>query len=286
MSITVNQFDEHLHVLVQAAMAEDLGDGDHSSLAVIPADTRGRAVLKIKQGGILAGVQIAEKIFYLREPSAVFIQHKKDGEGMQPGDHAFTVEASVHTILACERLVLNCMQRMCGIATLTRSYVDSIKDYSSKILDTRKTTPGFRLLEKEAVRIGGGTNHRFGLFDMIMLKDNHIDYCGSIGKALDKAFAYAQKYKPTLKIEIEARTLEEVHEVLKSGKADRIMLDNFNPSQVGKALELIKKKIETEASGGINLDNIREYAATGVDYISIGALIHQARSLDLSLKAI
>jgi nicotinate-nucleotide pyrophosphorylase (carboxylating) len=286
MSKPVNQFDERLHVLIINAMAEDLGDGDHSSLAVIPSDARGRALLKIKQSGILAGVEIAEKIFHTREPSAVFHLHKYDGESMQAGDAAFTIEASVSTILACERFVLNCMQRMSGIATLTHQYVEAVRGYSSKILDTRKTTPGFRLLEKEAVRIGGGMNHRFGLFDMIMLKDNHIDFCGGIGKALDRAFAYAERYKPSLKIEIEARTLEDVREVLFSAKADRIMLDNFNPYLLGEALQLIQKKIETEASGGINMQNIREYAATGVDYISIGALIHQAKSIDLSLKAI
>ena len=286
MSKPINHFDERLQVLVAAAMAEDLGDGDHSTLAVIPANIRGGALLKVKQDGILAGVEIAEKIFQLREPGSVFQVHKKDGETMQPGDTAFTVEASVHTILSCERIVLNCMQRMSGVATLTHQYAEKIRDYDSKILDTRKTTPGFRLLEKEAVRIGGGQNHRFGLFDMMMLKDNHIDYCGGIRKALDRAHAYAQKYKPALKIEVEARSLEDVHEVLASGKADRIMLDNFNPVLLQEALSLIHKKIETEASGGINLENICDYAATGVDYISIGALIHQARSLDLSLKAI
>jgi len=230
-------------------------------------------------------VEIAEKIFQFREPGSIFKVKKKDGEAMRSGDIAFTVEASVHSILICERLVLNCMQRMSGIATLTHQYVEKIKDLSSKILDTRKTTPGFRLLEKEAVRIGGGMNHRFGLFDMMMLKDNHIDYCGGITKALEKAFEYAQKYKPALKIEVEARTMEDVHEVLASGRADRIMLDNFNPSMLRKALDIIQKRIETEASGGVNLENIRDYAATGVDFISIGALIHQARSLDLSLKA-
>jgi len=286
MSKPVDHFNERLHLLVQAAMAEDLGEGDHSSLASIPAGARGRAQLNIKQNGILAGIGIAEKIFHQREPAAVFHLYKKDGEAMLAGDKAFLVEASAHTILACERLVLNCMQRMSGIATLTHEYVEAIRGSSSKILDTRKTTPGFRLLEKEAVRIGGGMNHRFGLFDMIMLKDNHIDFCGGIGKALDKAFDYAKKYNPALKIEVETRSLEDVREVLASGKADRIMLDNFNPSLLWEALQMIKKKIETEASGGINLENIREYAATGVDYISIGALIHQAKSLDLSLKAI
>jgi nicotinate-nucleotide pyrophosphorylase (carboxylating) len=282
----VTHFDERLQLLIQAALAEDLGEGDHSTLAVISADARGRAVLKIKQDGILAGVEVAEKIFRYCEPAVIFQAVKKDGEAMKSGEIAFTVDASVHTILICERLVLNCMQRMSGIATLTRQYAEKIMDYSSKILDTRKTTPGFRLLEKEAVRIGGGMNHRFGLFDMMMLKDNHIDYCGGITKALEYAFDYTQKYKPGIRIEVEARTLQDVREVLASGKANRIMLDNFNPSLLAEALSIIQKKIETEASGGINLDNIREYAATGVDFISIGALIHQARSLDLSLKAV
>lgn len=286
MSKPVSDFDEHLLTLVKAAMAEDLGDGDHSSLSVIPADARGKAVLKIKQDGILAGVEVAEKIFKTREPEIVFQPHKKDGEVMTAGESAFTVEALVHTILACERVVLNCMQRMSGIATLTHHYVEAIRGYSSKILDTRKTTPGFRILEKEAVRIGGGLNNRFGLFDMIMLKDNHIDYCGGIEKALDRAYDYVKKYRPSLRIEIEARTLNDVREVLKSGKADRIMLDNFSVPLLSEALQIIGKKIETEASGGINLDNIRNYAATGVDYISIGALIHQAKSLDLSMKAV
>jgi len=282
----VADFDERLHTLVLAALAEDLGPGDQSTLAVIPADLRGKAILKIKQDGILAGVEIAEKIFQLREPGTIFQILKKDGEPMVSGDTAFTVEASVHTILTCERLVLNCMQRMSGIATLTHQYVEKISGFNSRILDTRKTTPGFRLLEKEAVCIGGGMNHRFGLFDMIMLKDNHIDYCGGIGKALDNAYVYAQRYNPELKIEVEARTLDHVRAVLANGKANRIMLDNFNPEQLKQALEIIQHKIETEASGGINLDNIREYAATGVDFISIGALIHQARSVDLSLKAV
>ena len=282
----VTNFDERLQALIQTAMAEDLGQGDHSTLAVIPADARGKAVLKIKQDGILAGVEIAEKIFRYSEPAVVFQTLKKDGEPMKPGDIAFMVEASVSAILICERLVLNCMQRMSGIATLTHEYAEKIKDFSSKILDTRKTTPGFRLLEKEAVRIGGGMNHRFGLFDMMMLKDNHIDYCGGITKALENAFDYVQKYRPGLRIEVEARTLQDVREVLASGKADRIMLDNFDPSLLTEALSIIQKKIETEASGGINLQNIREYAATGVDFISIGALIHQAQSLDMSLKAV
>lgn len=220
------------------------------------------------------------------QPNAGFEAFKKDGDPMQYGEKAFTVRASVHTILQCERLVLNCMQRMSGIATLTHRYTEKLKPYKTKLLDTRKTTPNFRLLEKEAVRIGGGVNHRFGLYDMIMLKDNHIDYCGGIETAIDKAYAYVQNKKPGLKIEVETRTLEDVRRVLAVGKVDRIMLDNFKPEQITEALALIQGKYETEASGGINLDNIEAYAATGVDYISSGAIIHQARSLDLSLKAV
>lgn len=286
MSKTGIGFDERLLQLIETALAEDLQEGDHSTLAIIPADARGRAILRIKQEGILAGVRVAEKIFHSREPGIQFTIQKDDGSSIYAGETAFTVEATIHTILTCERLVLNCMQRMSGIATLTRQYVDAVRGYPTKILDTRKTTPGFRLLEKEAVRIGGGMNHRFGLFDMIMLKDNHIDYCGGITKALDKAANYVRQYKPHLKIEVETRTLDDVREVLSSGKANRIMLDNFSPAMLREALKLIQKRIESEASGGINLDNIREYAATGVDFISVGALIHQARSLDLSLKAI
>jgi nicotinate-nucleotide pyrophosphorylase (carboxylating) len=282
----VVHFEERLHELIRSALEEDTGDGDHSTLSSIPPDARGKAVLKIKQAGMLAGVEIAREILHFREPASVFRQHKQDGDAMGPGETAFEVEAAVHTILICERLLLNCMQRMSGIATLTHQYVERIRDFPAKILDTRKTTPNFRLLEKEAVRIGGGHNHRFGLFDMIMLKDNHIDYCGGIGKAIDRAYRYVQNTRPGLKIEVEARSFEDVNEVLKSGRADRIMLDNFSPEELKQALDLIQGRMETEASGGINLENIRAYAATGVDFISIGALIHQARSLDLSLKAV
>ena len=281
-------FDKQLQHLAEEALREDVGDGDHSTLACIPAGTKGRAVLKIKETGVLAGVSVAPKIFAWKEPAARFTVYKQDGEIMAPGEKAFEVDASVHTILQCERLVLNCMQRMSGIATLTRQYTDRLKDYKTKLLDTRKTTPNFRLLEKEAVRIGGGVNHRFGLFDMIMLKDNHIDYCGGIEKAIDKAWEYIIAKKPGLKIEVETRSLEDVKKVVACGKGKvfRIMLDNFNPDQIREALPLIGENFETEASGGINLDNIEEYAKTGVDYVSVGALIHQARSLDLSLKAV
>jgi len=284
----MENFKEVLHTLIDDALKEDVGDGDHSTLSCISAGARGRAILKIKQDGILAGVDITREIFFYKEPSATFVAFKKDGEEMKNGETAFELEAFVHTILKCERLVLNCMQRMSGIATLTRQYTDKIKGYKTKVLDTRKTTPNFRLLEKEAVRIGGAVNHRFGLYDMIMLKDNHIDYCGSLQRAVDRAYEYVQAVKPGLKIEVEARNLDDVKKVMEIAgkKVFRIMLDNFSPSQIDEALKLINGELETEASGGINLNNIEEYAKTGVDYVSIGALIHQAKSLDLSLKAI
>lgn len=282
----MSKFDEQLQLLVLNALQEDVGDGDHTTLSCIPPQARGKAVLYIKQDGILAGMEIAEKILKIKEPSARFTAYKQDGEIMRDGEEAFVAEATVHTILQCERLILNCMQRMSGIATLTRQYVDRLQKYKTRILDTRKTTPNFRLLEKEAVRIGGGINHRFGLFDMMLLKDNHIDYAGSIEAAIEKASAYRQTHKPQLKIEVETRTLDEVRRVLAVGLVDRIMLDNFTPRQLSEALSLIGERFETEASGGIHLGNIEEYARTGVDYVSVGALIHQARSLDLSLKAV
>jgi len=281
-------FDEQLNHLVEEALKEDIGDGDHSTLSSIDPAARGKAVLKIKEDGVLAGMEVAEKIFRFKEPGIIFTPFKKDGEPMQYGEKAFEVEAHVHTILQCERLVLNCMQRMSGIATLTRKYTRLLEGYKTKLLDTRKTTPNFRLLEKEAVRIGGGVNHRFGLYDMIMLKDNHIDYCGGIEKAIDKAWQYVQEQKPGLKIEVETRSLEDVQKVMAMGKGKvfRIMLDNFKPEQIKEAVALIGEDFETEASGGINLDNITDYAKAGVDFVSVGALIHQARSLDLSLKAV
>jgi len=284
-------FNEQLHYLVNEALKEDVGDGDHSTLSCIPANAKGKAVLKIKQDGILAGMAVAKEIFSFKQPDSSFIGFKKDGDTMIYGEKAFEVEADVHIILQCERLVLNCMQRMSGIATLTRQYADKLKKYRTRILDTRKTTPNFRLLEKEAVRIGGGINNRFGLYDMIMLKDNHIDFCGSIEAAIERAYEYVQNEKPGLKIEVETRSIADVRRVVAAGKGKvfRIMLDNFQPEQLREALAIIKNDtaagFETEASGGINMDNIEEYAKTGVDYVSIGALIHQAKSLDLSLKA-
>lgn len=277
-----------LKKLITDALAEDIGDGDHSTLSVIPTGSKGKAVLKIKEDGILAGMEVAEKIFRQIEPAVQFNPLKNDGDTMHIGESAFIVEADVHTILQAERLVLNCMQRMSGIATLTRQYSDLLKGYHTQILDTRKTTPNFRLLEKWAVAIGGGINHRFALYDMIMLKDNHIDFCGGIPQAIDKAWQYVQTKGNGLKIEIETRSLADVQQVIAFGKGKvfRIMLDNFSPADIAAALPLIGKEFETEASGGINMNNLISYAETGVDYVSIGALIHQARSLDLSLKAV
>jgi nicotinate-nucleotide pyrophosphorylase (carboxylating) len=274
-----------LQELIKNALKEDVGDGDHSTLASIDAAAEGKAILKIKDVGILAGVDVAQKIFLFVQPDARFHPYKKDGDKIQFGETAFTIEGKIHMILKCERLVLNCMQRMSGIATLTRRYVDKLKKYHTRLLDTRKTTPNFRLLEKEAVRIGGGLNHRFGLYDMIMLKDNHIDYCGGIEKAIELARSYVKEKKPQLKIEIEARSINDVNRIVAAGNIDRIMLDNFSPPEIITALKIIDRKYETEASGGINFNNLEEYARTGVDFISSGAIIHQAISLDLSLKA-
>jgi nicotinate-nucleotide pyrophosphorylase (carboxylating) len=284
----MENFDLRLRRLVEEALNEDVGDGDHSTLSCIPAEKRGKAVLKIKQEGILAGVAVAEKIFSIVDDSSRFQQFKGDGAHMVVGEKAFEVEASIHTILKCERLVLNCMQRMSGIATLTKQYTDKLAGFTTKLLDTRKTTPNFRLLEKEAVRIGGGVNHRFGLFDMIMLKDNHIDYAGGLEAAINKAYEYVVAKKPGLKIEVETRSVDEIKTVcsIGKGKVSRIMLDNFTTEQCAEGVKIIAGQFETEASGGINLDTIQSYAATGVDYVSVGGLIHQAKSLDLSLKAV
>lgn len=276
----------HLEILIDNALNEDIGDGDHSTLACIEKHVSGKAILKIKEEAVLAGVEIAERIFKQADSTVYFKSIKKDGEHVKNGEIAFEVFAPVHTILKCERLVLNTMQRMSGIATLTREYTALLKGYNCRLLDTRKTTPNFRLLEKEAVRIGGGENHRFGLYDMIMLKDNHIDYCGSTEKAIQLAYDYVQNIKPGLKIEVETRNLEDVKKVMAIGKVDRIMLDNFTIEDLHSAVLLIGGKFETEASGGITLSNIVDYASTGVDFISSGAIIHQARSIDLSLKAV
>lgn len=283
----MNNWDKAFHTLVEAALREDIGDGDHSTLGCIPADSKGKAILKIKEPCIIAGITVAKKIVEKVEPTASFVFFAADGEQKQAGDIAFELSASIHTILKTERLVLNCMQRMSGIASLTAQYVSAIAGTKTKLLDTRKTTPNFRLLEKEAVRIGGGYNHRFGLYDMIMLKDNHIDYCGGLEPAIHKAYSYSSSLPNPLAIEVETRTIEDVKKVCEIGvgKVFRVMLDNFDIPAIKEALTIIDGRFETEASGGIRLDNIADYAATGVDYISAGGIIHQAKSVDLSLKA-
>ena len=270
---------------IAASLLEDVGNGDYSTLASIPETAKGKAVLKIKEDGIIAGINLAHEIFKFLEPDTVFTVYKKDGDSVTKGEIAFEVTAHVHTILKAERLALNCMQRMSGIATLTAQYVDKIKDFSTRILDTRKTTPLFRKFEKEAVAIGGGINHRMGLYDMVMLKDNHIDFCGGIEKAILQTNNWLKEKNLNLKIEVETRNLDDVKRILEVGMVDRIMLDNYTPAMISEAVKLIGGRFETEASGGITIDNIKDYAATGVDYISAGAIIHHAVSMDLSLKA-
>lgn len=269
-----------------AALAEDIGSGDHSTLASIDAKVVGTAKLIVKEAGIIAGIRIAKEVFLHLDKEAVFTAFHTDGEYLEVGTIAFTVKAKAQAILQAERLVLNTMQRMSGIATLTHSYVEKIKNYTTTILDTRKTTPLFRAFEKEAVLLGGAKNHRMGLYDMIMLKDNHIDYCGGIEKAIAAANNYLKEQQLQLPIEVETRSLDDVKRVVKVGGVQRIMLDNFTPQEIEAALVIINKQFETEASGGINFDTIEAYAATGVDFISIGAVIHHATSLDLSLKAV
>ncbi len=269
-----------------AALAEDIGSGDHSTLASIDDKVIGSAKLIVKEAGIIAGIRIAKEVFLHLDKEAVFTAFHTDGEYLEVGTIAFTVKAKAQAILQAERLVLNTMQRMSGIATLTHMYVKKIENYTTTILDTRKTTPLFRAFEKEAVLLGGAKNHRMGLYDMIMLKDNHIDYCGGIEKAIAAANAYLKEHQMQLPIEVETRSLEDVKRVMKVGGVQRIMLDNFTPQEIEAALVIINKQFETEASGGINFDTIEAYAATGVDFISVGAVIHHATSLDLSLKAV
>lgn len=278
--------NEILETILKNAITEDLGDGDHSSLSCIPADAEGKAQLLIKQNGILAGLEIAKEVFNLIDPTLKFEQFQFDGNNVNPGDRVFIISGKIRSILQAERLVLNIMQRMSGIATTTHEYVKKIAGTKAKILDTRKTTPGFRYIEKQAVKIGGGENHRMGLYDMIMLKDNHVDFAGGIKQAIKKANEYLQQVNKNIKIEIEVRNINQLKEVLETGGVHRIMLDNFSPEQTKEAVQLINNRYETESSGGITLKNIRAYAEAGVDYISVGALTHQIKSLDMSLKAI
>ncbi|MGZ3872290.1 MAG: carboxylating nicotinate-nucleotide diphosphorylase [Mucilaginibacter sp.] len=268
------------------ALAEDVGDGDHTSLATIPAGTKGKAKLLVKDEGILAGVELALEIFKLVNPELKVKVLINDGEKVKPNDVAFEVEGDAQSILKAERIVLNCMQRMSGIATKTHEIVDILQGTNTQVLDTRKTTPGMRYLEKWAVRIGGGVNHRFGLYDMILIKDNHVDYSGGITRAIENAQQYLINQNKKLAIEIEVRNLDELQQVLQTGGVNRILLDNFNFHDLREAVNMINGRFITEASGGITIDNIREYAACGVDYISVGALTHSVKSLDLSLKAV
>mgnify|MGYP001490403179 FL=1 len=277
--MTIKQF-------VQLAILEDIQEGDHSALACIPKSSNGKAELLIKENGIIAGVNIAEKIFKEFDSSFEFIKLINDGQKVNKGDIAFTIHGPSITLLSAERLVLNVMQRMSAIATLTNKYVKALEGLNTKVLDTRKTTPLIRFLEKEAVKIGGGVNHRYGLYDMIMLKDNHNDFAGGIENSINKTIQYLRENNLNLKIEVETRNIEEVKEVLKVGNIDRIMLDNFNYEDMRKAVKLINNQYETEASGGINLETVRKYAECGVDFVSVGALTHSVSNMDLSLKAI
>jgi nicotinate-nucleotide pyrophosphorylase (carboxylating) len=277
-----NYFDR----FIENALNEDIGDGDHTSLACIPADAAGKAKLLVKEEGILAGITIAEKVFGKIEEGIRLEIFRKDGDHVWPMDVAFFVEGKVQTLLKAERLVLNIMQRMSGIATTTRQYVNRLEGLKTKILDTRKTTPGMRFLEKEAVRIGGGVNHRIGLYDMILIKDNHIDFAGGIENAIRRTHEYLDARSMHMPVEIEARNLQDVMKIMETGGVNRIMLDNFGIDDTKKAVELIGEQYETESSGGITIENIRDYAECGVDYISVGALTHHIKSLDLSLKAV
>ena len=272
--------------LIELAFAEDIGDGDHTTLCCIPKSEEGTSKLLIKEDGILAGVEVAIGVFNKLDSDLRVEVLKNDGAHVKRGDVAFTVEGKVQSILQAERLVLNIMQRMSGIATVTNKYVKLLEGTSAKFLDTRKTTPGMRLLEKQAVKIGGGENHRIGLFDMILLKDNHVDFAGGIENAINRAKQYLIDNNKDLKIEIEVRSLDELNEALRVGGVDRIMLDNFSTEKTREAVEIVNGKVELESSGGINFNTIREYALTGVDFISVGALTHSVMSLDMSLKAV
>jgi nicotinate-nucleotide pyrophosphorylase (carboxylating) len=276
--------EEAIQSFIVAALAEDIGEGDHSSLGAIPKDTQSKARLLIKDDGIIAGIELSEKIFRQVDPLLQTKYFKKDGDPIKKGEVAFEVSGSAQSILAAERLVLNCMQRMSGIATYTQRLCKLIEGTGAQLLDTRKTTPNFRLMEKWGVAIGGGHNHRFALYDMVMLKDNHVDMAGGIQKAIENTRAYIKQKNKNLKIEIETRNLNEVEEVLRVGGVDIIMLDNMSTDEMKKAVQLINKKYKTEASGGITETTLRPVAECGVDFISVGALTHSVKSLDLSLK--
>lgn len=280
----MKSMDKYIDALIELAVAEDIGDGDHTSLASIPASSRGRMQLLVKEAGVIAGVQIAERVFRRLDNSVVFEGLIEDGTRVKVGDIAFYVSGSTRTLLQSERIVLNIMQRMSGVATQTAVYADELKGLKTKVLDTRKTTPGMRALDKMAVRIGGGENHRMGLFDMILLKDNHIDFAGGIAKALGGVRKYLKDNNKNLKIEIEVRSLADIDEVFAAGGADRIMLDNFTVEDTRLAVEKIAGRAQIESSGGITLKTLRAYGECGVDFVSVGALTHQIKSIDMSLK--
>lgn len=277
--------DNLIDRLIDLAFSEDIGDGDHTTLSCIPSNAVSKSHLLIKESGILAGVEIAKKIFHRFDPTMKVEVFMEDGTEVNPGDVAMVVEGKVQSLLQTERLMLNVMQRMSGIATMTNKYVKKLEGTKTRVLDTRKTTPGLRMLEKAAVKIGGGVNHRIGLFDMILLKDNHVDFAGGIDKAIERAKGYCKEKGKDLKIEIEVRNFDELNQVLAIGGVDRIMLDNFTPADTRKAVELIGGRYETESSGGITFDTLRDYAECGVDFISVGALTHSVKGLDMSFKA-
>ncbi len=277
--------DELNDRLIDLAFAEDIGDGDHTTLCCIPEEATGQSHLLIKEEGILAGVRVAKEVFNRFDPTMTVQVLLDDGAHVRPGDVAMVVTGKVRSLLQTERLMLNIMQRMSGIATMTHKYVERLEGTHTRVLDTRKTTPGMRMMEKEAVRIGGGVNHRIGLFDMILLKDNHVDFAGGIGAALDRCHSYLKEKGLDLKIEIEVRSFDEIRQVMAHGGVDRIMFDNFSVDDTRKAVAMIGGKYETESSGGITFDTIRDYAECGVDFISVGALTHSVKGLDMSFKA-
>ena len=277
---------DNLDELIKLWFAEDIGDGDHTTLSSIPADAMGKQQLIIKEEGIVAGIEVAKRVFAAFDPELKMTQYLHDGDRVKPGDIAFVVEGRVQSLLQTERLMLNIMQRMSGVATRTAEYVKLVEGTKCRVLDTRKTTPGLRMLEKEAVRIGGGCNHRIGLFDMILLKDNHVDFAGGIANAIHRAQEYLKEKGKNLKIEIEVRSFDELNEALATGGIDRIMLDNFSPADTRRAVEIINGRVEVESSGGITFDTLRQYAECGVDVISVGALTHSVKSLDMSFKAV
>lgn len=277
--------EQLIEQLLDLAFAEDIGDGDHTTLSTIPAEAMGRSRLLVKEAGIIAGVEEGIRVLHKVDPSIKIDVMIHDGESVEPGDIVFVAEGPVRSLLVAERTMLNIMQRMSGVATMTRRYQDELKGLHTKVLDTRKTTPGMRIMEKEAVKIGGGTNHRIGLFDMILIKDNHIDFAGGIEKAIERARDYCKANGKDLKIEVEVRSLDDINRVFAAGGVDRIMFDNFTPELTKEAVKLVGGRCETESSGGITLENLRAYGEAGVDFISVGALTHSVKGLDLSFKA-